>query len=59
VLNEVRAEYSSDAILMSIVEDSEGICRRLENEGNAAQARTSTPGSTGTPEMMADATPTP
>jgi len=59
VLNEVRLKYASDAILMSIVEDSEGICRRLASEGSAAQAGTSTPGVTGTPEMTAGATPTP
>jgi len=30
VLQEVRASYPDDPTLMSIVEDSEGICRRLE-----------------------------
>lgn len=29
VLNEVRTSFPDDSILMSIVEDSEGICRRL------------------------------
>lgn len=31
VLGEVRARYGDDPILMSIVEDSEGICRRLDS----------------------------
>jgi tetratricopeptide (TPR) repeat protein len=59
VLNQVRARYSSDPILMSIVEDSEGICRRLASEGSAEQARTSTPDARGTPETRAEVTPTP
>ena len=31
ILEEVRAAYGSDPTLLSIVEDSEGICRNLEN----------------------------
>jgi tetratricopeptide (TPR) repeat protein len=59
VLDEVRAEYSSDPILMSIVEDSEGICRRLASEVSPSQVDSSTPGPTSTPETMVEATPTP
>jgi tetratricopeptide (TPR) repeat protein len=42
VLNEVRRAYPDDATLMSIVEDSEGICRRLQ----------AGPSATPTPEGM-------
>ena len=42
ILSQVRAVRSDDELLMSIVEDSEGICRRLA--GNY------TPGATSTPE---------
>jgi hypothetical protein len=59
VLDEVRLQYSSDPVLISIVEDSEGICRRLASEGSAAQVGTGTPDATGTPESMAENTPTP
>ena len=59
VLNEVRAQYSSDPVLMSVVEDSEGICRRLASEGSAQQEGTGTPGATSTPATMAESTPTP
>ncbi len=59
VLDEVRLKYSSDAILMSIVEDSEGICRRLESEGSAGQSGTGTPQATNLPSTMINATPTP
>lgn len=31
VLNEVRAAFPDDPVLMTIVEDSEGICRRLDS----------------------------
>lgn len=34
VLGEVRSAYSSDPTLMGIIEDSEGICRRLQLEMN-------------------------
>lgn len=34
VLNEVRRTYSDDPTLMSIVEDSEGICRNLQTSPN-------------------------
>lgn len=34
VLAEVRAAFPDDAVLMSIVEDSEGICRRLSGLAN-------------------------
>jgi hypothetical protein len=56
VLNEVRLKYSSDPILLSIVEDSEGICRRVASEGSPGQE---TPSSTSMPETMVEATPTP
>lgn len=42
VLSEVRARYSSDPILMSIVEDSEGICTRLA-ETQPAMSPSATP----------------
>jgi tetratricopeptide (TPR) repeat protein len=41
VLNEVRSKYPEDAILVSIVEDSEGICNRLEGSGSPASVPTS------------------
>jgi tetratricopeptide (TPR) repeat protein len=47
VLNEVRDSYSEDPTLMGIVEDSEGICRRLE--AGQAPVPTITPMPTGTP----------
>jgi tetratricopeptide (TPR) repeat protein len=43
VLDEVRQAYASDSILISIVEDSEGICRNLEARQAAAPAATPTP----------------
>jgi tetratricopeptide (TPR) repeat protein len=49
VLEEVRASYSNDPTLMGIIEDSEGICRRLQ----AGPTPTSTLAPQGT------ATPTP
>ena len=59
VLDEVRLKYSSDPILMSIVEDSEGICRRLASEGSSSQAGSSTPGTPSAPDTMVESTPTP
>jgi tetratricopeptide (TPR) repeat protein len=59
VLQEVRAAYPDDPILMDIVEDSEGICRRLESgfipeatttEGGFSPEATTTPEVTLTPE---------
>jgi tetratricopeptide (TPR) repeat protein len=44
VLEQVRAAYPDDPTLMSIVEDSEGICRRLES--GQAPAPTITPAPT-------------
>lgn len=51
VLNEVRRKYPDDPTLMSIVEDSEGICRRLQVGS----------GATATPQEMEllEGTPTP
>lgn len=51
VLNQVRARYSSDPILMSIVEDSEGICSRLAETQQA-------PAPSATPELVSPS-PTP
>lgn len=51
VLGQVRARYASDPILISIVEDSEGICRRLE--GGLAPVPTITP----MPTEMSQPTP--
>lgn len=48
VLSQVRAVRSDDELLMSIVEDSEGICRKLA--GNYTPGPTSTPQPAGTPE---------
>lgn len=50
VLQEVRASYSDDPILMGIVEDSEGICRRLA-DGYTPEP-TSTPEGTAMPDDM-------
>jgi hypothetical protein len=49
ILEQVRARYSEDPVLMSIVADSEGICARL---ASGAPAPTATEGVT-------TATPTP
>lgn len=47
VLAEVRASFSSDPILVSIIEDSEGICRRLQAQpGGGAQPPSKTPATT-------------
>lgn len=43
VLGEVRQAYAQDEILMTIVDDSEGICRRLADDQTAAAAPTATP----------------
>lgn len=40
VLNEVRLKFSDDPVLMSIVSDSEGICRRLASGVNASATQT-------------------
>ncbi len=40
VLNQVRAAYPGDSILMGIVADSEGICDRLEGAANALPSPT-------------------
>jgi tetratricopeptide (TPR) repeat protein len=47
ILNAVRQSYGGDTILMSIVEDSEGICRRLA--GGQPAVATITPRPTETP----------
>jgi tetratricopeptide (TPR) repeat protein len=52
VLNEVRAAYPDDEILMSIVADSEGICNRLDSGTVPEEVPVATP------EMM-EATPVP
>ena len=48
VLGEVRRAYPNDPVLMSIVEDSEGLCRRLES--GQVPVPTITPMPTETPE---------
>lgn len=53
VLQEVRERYSHDPILTAIVEDSEGICRRLGGPGGSSAEGTSTPSPSATPEMPA------
>ncbi|HSO26812.1 MAG TPA: tetratricopeptide repeat protein, partial [Anaerolineales bacterium] len=61
VLAEVRARYSDDPILMSIVADSEGICSRLSStsaSGNRAAATPTLAPAAGAEEMPT-ATPTP
>jgi tetratricopeptide (TPR) repeat protein len=50
ILEEVRAAYGSDPTLLSIVEDSEGICRNLENRPPVS---TITPVPAGTPTPAA------
>jgi tetratricopeptide (TPR) repeat protein len=55
VLSEVRAKYSSDSILISIVEDSEGICNRLESAAGVGAATTAT--TSGTTPIPVTATP--
>lgn len=55
VLAEVRERYREDPILISIVEDSEGICRRLDNP--PAAGGVPSPAPTGEPGI--ETTPTP
>jgi len=43
VLDQVRAAYPDDPILMSIVEDSEGICRQLGSTSSESPATTPEP----------------
>ncbi|NMC11332.1 MAG: tetratricopeptide repeat protein [Chloroflexi bacterium] len=43
ILNQVRAAYPQDTILMGIVADSEGICDRLEGSANALPSPTPIP----------------
>ncbi|MEW5869227.1 MAG: tetratricopeptide repeat protein [Chloroflexota bacterium] len=50
ILEQVRSAYPDDPTLISILEDSEGICRRLEN--GVAPVPTITPLPTDTPEGM-------
>jgi tetratricopeptide (TPR) repeat protein len=50
VLQEVRLAYPDDPILVAIVEDSEGLCRRLEGGAPAAQP-SPTPGAEAKPDM--------
>jgi tetratricopeptide (TPR) repeat protein len=55
VLDEVRSAYPDDPTLMSIVEDSEGICRGLEFSPSA----TPTPDAEASPEAPTTTTPSP
>ena len=48
VLQEVRLAYPDDPTLMSIIEDSEGICRQLS--GGIIPIPTNTPEASATPE---------
>jgi tetratricopeptide (TPR) repeat protein len=52
VLGEVRAARSDDPLLMSIVEDSEGICRRLQTGNIPSTIETPTPTPSGEESMM-------
>jgi hypothetical protein len=52
ILEEVRAAYGSDPTLLSIVEDSEGICRNLENGQAPVSTLTPTPLTTPTPAAV-------
>jgi hypothetical protein len=49
VLNEVRKAYPDDPTLMSIVEDSEGICRRFRITPSPLPVQDGTPASEETP----------
>ncbi|MFZ5808373.1 MAG: tetratricopeptide repeat protein [Chloroflexota bacterium] len=59
VLNQVKAGFSYDPIIMGIVTDSEGICNRLES--GQIYSTTGTPAATPSPTAAAEmkATPTP
>lgn len=63
ILNQVRAKYGDDPILMGIVEDSEGICRKLEGGAQPAITGVMTPQGTPSPASKtgqpASRTPTP
>ena len=65
MLEEVRSSYPNDPSLIGIVEDSEGICRRLQGgslpnvtptPGDLLTLSTATPGS---PFTLSTPTPTP
>lgn len=58
VLEQVREKYSYDAVILSIIEDSEGICNRLETSGGES-VPTSTPELETTTQMPGTATSTP
>lgn len=53
VLEEVRLAYGDDPTLISIIEDSEGICRRLEGGQIAVPTITSMPGDATMPAITA------
>ncbi|RCK73265.1 MAG: TPR repeat [Anaerolineae bacterium] len=57
VLNEVKASFSYDPIIMSIVADSEGICNRLES--GQIYSITQTPQAETTQTPSPEVTPTP
>lgn len=57
VLNEVKAKFSYDPIIMSIITDSEGICNRLE--GGQIYSLTATPQMTPMTTPQVETTPTP
>lgn len=49
ILNQVKTTYPEDPFLTAIVEDSEGLCRRLQNSLDNPNAGSPTPTLTGTP----------
>ena len=64
VLQQVRDKYPDDPILMGIVQDSEGICNRLEGGARPAvptapSQASGTPGPSPTPPARLPSTPTP
>lgn len=59
VLAEVRAAYPDDPSLIGIIEDSEGICRRLSGSGGSSPAASPVPQSSGTPQPGTTSTPMP
>lgn len=54
VLQEVRAAYPDDPTIIPIVEDSEGICRRLEGGYTPQPTETPDPNITPEPGEMTD-----
>lgn len=59
VLNQVKAQYASDPIIMGIIADSEGICNRLENGQIFSVTSTPLVSPSPTPPLKSTTTPTP